>query len=41
MTKRAIDYLVKETFGRIQEAAVKKTIHVIGINSVMNYFATK
>lgn len=41
MTKRATDYLINESFGIIQKAAVKETIHIIGINSVMNHLAVK
>ena len=34
------DFLIDETSGSIQEAAVKKNIHVMGINSALNHFVS-
>lgn len=39
MTKRATDYLINESLGIIQEAALKKTLHAIGINSIINHLS--
>ena len=36
MTKRAADSLI-ESSGRIQEAALMKTLNVMGVNSIINY----
>ena len=41
MKKRSEDFLLSETSGSIQEAAIKNNIHVIGINSALNHFVSK
>ncbi len=41
MTKRATYYLINELIGIIQEVAVKKTLHLIGINSIINHLAVQ
>lgn len=40
-TKRATYYLINELIGMIQEAAMKKTLHIIGINSIINHLAVQ
>lgn len=41
MTKRATDYLINESFGIIQEAAMNKTLNIMGINSMINHLAVQ